>query len=57
MIEKQKEKIVKRLRTNKWIGILVDYLKITEDKSSESRVYTLDAMLIRATRVMSKNEA
>jgi len=34
--------------------MFVDCLKITEDKSSENRVYTSDARLIRATRAMSK---
>ena len=32
----------------------VDGLKITEDKSSENRVYTPDARLIIATRINAK---
>ena len=35
----------------------VDCLKIIEDKSSESRVYTPDTRLIRATRAKSKRGA
>ena len=32
----------------------VDYVKITEDKLSENRVYTPDARLIIATRINAK---
>ena len=35
----------------------VDYPKITEDKSSENRVYILDARLIIATRINAKAQS
>ena len=36
---------------------IVDCLKITEDKSSENRVYTPDARLITASCVMPRRKA
>jgi len=36
---------------------IIDYPKITKDRSSEKRVYTLDARLIIATRIMARRRA
>jgi len=53
----QKEGFLPKLDSEKAYDIIVDCLKIIEDKSSENRVYTPDASLIIATHVMPRRRA
>ena len=50
------EEIIER-KEEAFLDVSIDCLKITEDKSSESRVYTPNVRLIRAIYAKSKHRA